>query len=266
MATKQSAGAHMSAPTRAKGRAPLFAAVDLGTNNCRLLIAERSGASFRVVDSFSRIVRLGEGLAANGELSGDAMDRAVDALRVCKSKILRQGVARTRCIATQACRAAGNGDEFLARVQDEVGIKLDTISPKDEAKYAVLGSLDLIDQGKDFALVVDIGGGSTELSWVDARAAKRRGVAGCAKRPPILGWASFPIGVVTLSEAHPDLENGQYDKLVADVRGKFAEHDAANRFGPLFEAGRGHLLGTSGTVTSLAGVHLNLKKYARSRV
>lgn len=244
----------------------LYAALDLGTNNCRLLVAERADQSFRVVDSFSRIVRLGEGLAATGRLSDQAMDRAVEALKVCRAKLRKNRVSKVRCITTQACRSASNGAEFIKRIQSETGLGFEPITPKEEAKLALLGSLDLIDDSNDFVLVVDIGGGSTELSWVDARAARRVGVEGCAQRPPILGWASFPVGVVTLSETSPEFEGGWFEEVVERVRDLMKDHDAVERFGPLFRAGRGHMLGTSGTVTSLAALQLRLPKYNRSVV
>ncbi len=253
--------------SRGAGSSPAtFAALDLGTNNCRLLIAERDGDGFRVVDSFSRIVRLGEGLAATGNLSDAAMDRAIEALKVCQTKIRKNRVRKVRCITTQACRAAGNGSEFLLRIKNESGLDVEAISPKEEAKLALLGSLDLIEGDKDFVLVVDIGGGSTELCWVDAQAAQKRGIEGCAGRPPILGWASFPVGVVTLSEASPEDGPDWYAGLVEDVRRQMSANDAAERFGPLFQAGRGYLIGTSGTVTSLAAMHLALPRYNRSEV
>jgi exopolyphosphatase/guanosine-5'-triphosphate,3'-diphosphate pyrophosphatase len=143
---------------------------------------------------------------------------------------------------------------------------METITPKEEAKYALLGSLDLVDANHDFALVIDIGGGSTELCWIDAKAAVQRGVTGCAQRPPILGWASFPVGVVTLAEGFDDRSEGWYSRMVEHVRKLLMANDAAGRFGPLFRAGRGQLIGNSGTVTSLAGVHLRLERYVRSAV
>ena len=259
--------ARATSARRSRPGGGLYAALDLGTNNCRLLIAERTASGgLRVVDSYSQIVRLGEGLARTGRLSEEAMARALGAVRRCADKIRRHSVRDTRCIATQACRAASNGREFLERVRADIGLRMETISPKEEAKFALLGSLDLVDRASDFALVIDIGGGSTELCWIDARAALARGVEGCARRPPILGWASFPVGVVTLSESFEDQSEGWYDRMVASVRDRFAAHDAATRFGPLFEAGRGQLIGNSGTVTSLAGVHLRLERYSRSAV
>ena len=266
MASDGSAAPRPRKQRGAPKRSTTYGALDLGTNNCRLLIAERAGQGFRVVDSYSRIVRLGEGLNATGQLSDNAMARAHEALKVCSDKLKKHKVEKVRCITTQACRAAKNGASFVSEVKDATGLKLETISPKEEAKLALLGSLDLIDSDKDFALVVDIGGGSTELCWVDAKAARTRGVAGSLKRPPILGWASFPIGVVTLSEAHPEHGDDWYEQLVEHVVGVLSEHDGAQRFGKLFADGRGHLLGTSGTVTSLTAVHLGLSRYIRSEV
>jgi exopolyphosphatase/guanosine-5'-triphosphate,3'-diphosphate pyrophosphatase len=225
-----------------------------------------SSGGLRVVDSHSQIVRLGEGLALTGRLSDPAMARAIEALKRCMDKVKRHRPVESRYIATQACRAAENGRAFLNEVRRTVGLRMETISPKEEAKYALLGSLDLVDPSHDFALVIDIGGGSTELCFIDARSAVERGVSGCAKRPPILGWASFPIGVVTLSDTANDDGPGWYERQVERVRSMLMEHDAASRFGPLFRAGRGQLIGNSGTVTCLAGVHLRLDRYLRSAV
>ena len=252
---------------RSGGASNLYAALDLGTNNCRLLIAERSASGgLRVVDSFSQIVTLGEGLAGSGVLSEKAMGRAIEALRRCSEKVKKHKPVRARYIATQACRAASNGRAFLNEVTRKVGLRMELISPKEEAKFALLGSLDLVDPAHDFALVIDIGGGSTELSWIDAKAAAERGVRGCAARPPILGWASFPVGVVTLADMFPGAGTAQYQPMFDHVQSLLLANDAATRFGPLFRAGRGQLIGNSGTVTSLAGVHLNLPRYIRSSV
>jgi len=264
----------MAKPTRSRrgktpgrsGNAPqTYAALDLGTNNCRLLIAEKSASGgLRVVDSYSQIVALGEGLAASGRLSDLAMSRAMEALKKCADKVKKHRPVRARFIATQACRAASNGRAFVNEVQRRVGLNMETISPKEEAKFALLGSLDLVDPAYDFALVIDIGGGSTELSWIDAKSATARGVKGCALRPPILGWASFPFGVVTLSESFTGED--RYLQMVDHIAGLMRANDAATRFGPLFRARRGQLIGNSGTVTSLAGVHLGLDRYVRSAV
>ncbi len=250
---------------RSGGASRTYAALDLGTNNCRLLVAERTASGgLRVVDSFSQIVALGEGLAATGQLSEEAMRRAIDALKKCSDKVKKHRPVQSRFIATQACRAASNGRAFVSEVRRQVGLPIETISPKEEAKFALLGSLDLVDPAYDFALVIDIGGGSTELSWIDAKSATARGVKGCTTRPPILGWASFPVGVVTLSESI--LGDNRYGQMVDHVTTMMRANDAATRFGPLFRAGRGQLIGNSGTVTSLVAVHLGLDRYIRSVV
>ena len=157
-------------------RKPVYAAIDLGTNNCRLLVAEEKGRRFRVVDSYSQIVRLGEGLTSSGMLSEDAIERTISALSVIRDKLKNHNVKRLKCVATQACRAATNGREFIERVQKEVGLSFKIISPKEEARLAVTGALDLLENDKEVALVVDIGGGSTELCWVDIAKAEKRGL------------------------------------------------------------------------------------------
>ncbi len=250
----------------ARGPRP-YAALDLGTNNCRLLVAlPTPSGRLKVIDSHSQVVRLGEGLAATGRLSDAAMERATDAIRACVEKARRHRPVKSKFIATQACRAAENGAEFLARVRKDLGISLQAITGKQEAKFALMGSLDLIDPEKRFAAVIDIGGGSTEVCFVDARAAVSRGVKGCAARPPILGWASFPFGVVTLTESFASRGPDAYTAMVEHVSQQLEANDAASRFGPLFTDGRGQLIGNSGTVTSLTAVSLNLPKYIRAAV
>lgn len=242
--------------------APLYGALDLGTNNCRLLIARPSREGFRVVDSFSRIVRLGEGLSRTGRLDDRAMDRAYEALALCAERLARKGVATNRlsAVATQACRAADNGAAFVERVRRGTGLTLRIIDPSEEAKLAVEGCLNLIDPEAQAALVIDVGGGSTEMSWL------RRDGDGYATT----AWMSAPLGVVSLAERHPeppDAGADWYEAMVADMEAAIAAggiHDDEIR--ALFAADRGHLVGTSGAITSLAGIHLKLPRYNRDRV
>ena len=238
---------------------PVYAALDLGTNNCRLLVAEPSPREFRVIDSYSRIIRLGEGLAGSGSLSDAAMDRAMEALRACAQKVAVHPRLKLRCIATQACRIADNGAEFLARVKRETGLALEIVTPQEEARLSVRGCAALIDSDAEIALVIDIGGGSTELSWVDARSA--------AAAPEVLAWTSLPVGVVTLAERMPETgADGWYDAMCAAVAAEARVFAGAEAFRAAFDAGRAHIVGTSGAVSSLAGVHLDLPRYQRSRV
>jgi exopolyphosphatase/guanosine-5'-triphosphate,3'-diphosphate pyrophosphatase len=256
------------------GRSPdeLFAALDLGTNNCRLLIAAPTRGGFRVVEAFSRIVRLGEGLSQTGRLQEPAMERAMAALRVCADRLRRRGAPRLRAIATQACRSADNGADFLERVTRETGLELQVITPREEARLSVAGCLNLLDRQTDAALVLDVGGGSTELSWVDlddpaARAGAGR--PGLGAMPPIRAWLSIPIGVVTLAERFPEQRPGEqawFRSMVEAVKAPIAAFEAAEAMRPVFLGGRAHLIGTSGAITSLAGLHLNLPRYERSRV
>lgn len=237
----------------------IYGALDLGTNNCRLLIVRPSADGFRVLDAYSRIVRLGEGLATTGRLSDPAMGRAIAALRVCAEKIERRGVTRIRTVATAACRAAENGDEFVERVKSQTGLTLDVVSTADEARLAVMGCAPLLDRKCRTVLVFDIGGGSTELIWVEVS----------PEGPPkIIDWTSLPYGVVTLADRHGgiDVSAETYATMVGEV--SLALESFALRH-PLTEqiAERGfHLLGTSGTVTTVAGIHLGLERYDRNRV
>lgn len=237
---------------------PIYGALDLGTNNCRLLVAKRVKEGYRVIDAFSRIVRLGEGLAHTGALSQEAMDRAVEALGICADKMRRRGVTHVRTIATEACRMASNGPEFIERVKRETGITLDVVSPEDEAKLAVAGCAPLLCPKTGSALVFDIGGGSTELMWV-RRSNRGRGV--------IEDWVSLSSGVVTLSETYggKELTPEGFEKMVSHITEQLVEfRDRVSEKG-LPERGF-HLLGTSGTVTTIAGVQMGLRRYDRSRV
>lgn len=249
------------------GAAPVFAALDLGTNNCRLLLATAEREGFRVIDGYSQIVRLGEGLAASGRLADTAMARAYQALGVCAGRIEARAPVAIGCIATQACRIASNGPAFLKRIEADFGLKFEIISQAEEAKLSVLGCASLLDPESQLALIVDIGGGSTELSFVSPRE-----VLESLKRgeldPPIISWGSAQLGVVTVAEEDGEPETGKQDWYAAKVAG------LVERLSPLgdralhaaFADGSAHIVGTSGTVTSLAGVHLGLKRYMRSRV
>ncbi len=236
-----------------------YAALDLGTNNCRLLVAEQSGPTgFRVIDAFSRIVRLGEGIAASGRLSERAMARTIDALRVCASKMRRRRVRKARTVATEACRRAANCEDFLERVRAHTGLKLEIITSNEEARLSLAGCAGLLDPDIPRAIVFDIGGGSTELSWVDLTS----------------GWPvteasiSLPLGVVTLGERHPPerLDPDAYYLMVAEIGGLLADFDATHGIAAKVEGGATQMLGSSGTVTTLAGIHLGLARYDRTAV
>jgi len=261
---------------RARGRGrglddtPVFAALDLGTNNCRLLIAKPSPRGFRILDAYSRIVRLGEGLSQTGQLADAAMDRALAALTICAAKIQRRDVLRVRAVATQACRAAANGAGFIETVERETGIRLTIISPREEAQLAVAGCLNLIDQSSRAALVLDVGGGSTEMSWLDlAEPGLDVGPRRMAHwRLPIKAWLSVPIGVVTLAEQFPEGEGGDiwFRDMVEAMKAEISRFTQADAFQEVFHAGEAHIVGTSGAITSLAGLHLGLHRYDRAKV
>jgi exopolyphosphatase/guanosine-5'-triphosphate,3'-diphosphate pyrophosphatase len=253
-----------------------FAALDLGTNNCRLLIARPTamgpGAGFRVVDAFSRIVRLGEGLEASGELSEAAMARTLDALRVCAGKIAQRRVAACRAVATEACRRAANCGKLLDRVRDDTGIELEIISTAEEARLVVSGCAPLLHPRVPYAIVFDIGGGSTEIVWL--RHGRPHGMRGGTRgsgwgtRPEIYGSISLPFGVVTFTERFGGIEvtPAIYRAMVDEAEAALAPFERQHRIRHQIAARRVQMVGSSGTVTTLAGIHLALPRYIRAMV
>jgi len=266
------AGGPSHEPRRRAGNSLAYAALDLGTNNCRLLIARPSRRGFQVIDAFSRIIRLGEGIAATGNLAPAAMSRTREALKACAAKIARQGVARSRLVATEACRVAANAPAFLEEINRDLGLNIEILSREDEAKLAVCGCASLLDPNAELALVFDIGGGSSELIWLDLtkrRAPWRRSLQDrLDARDCIAAWTSLPVGVVTLSERFGGchVDHRVFDEMVAYVTSLVAPFEQEFRFRDQIAHRRTHLLGTSGTVTTLAGVWLGLPRYDRNRV
>jgi len=239
---------------------PAFAALDLGTNNCRLLIGAPSGDGFRVLDSFSRIVRLGEGLQGTGHLNARAMDRAIEALKACTDRMARRPILAVRAIATEACRQAVNVGEFLARVRAETGIRLDVISAREEAELALESCAPLLTGTGRRALLFDIGGGSTEVAWVR--------LDGCGARPELIGYDSLPVGVISLSERYgaAAFTAAGFEAMVDDVAARLEPFERVHCIGHEGSNGGVRLLGTSGTVTTLAGVALGMLRYRRPLV
>ncbi|MGH7031678.1 MAG: Ppx/GppA phosphatase family protein [Stellaceae bacterium] len=239
------------------------AALDLGTNNCRLLVARPAGDGFRVVDAFSRIVRLGEGLAATGALSEEAIARTLDALKVCADKIAFRRIANGRYVATEACRRAANCEEFLTRVRAEVGLEIETISTAEEARLVVAGCAQLLNPHIPYAIVFDIGGGSTEIVWLRLTGGPDRRW----RRPRILGSVSLPLGVVTLTDRFGgEVSPAAYRTMIDEAAGALEPFERTHRILRYIRTGRVQMLGSSGTVTTLAGIHLALPRYIRALV
>ncbi len=235
----------------------LFAALDLGTNNCRLLVGAPIRGGFRVVDSFSRIVRLGEGLARTGALSDAAMERTIAAMAACAERLTRRRVRHFAAVATEACRRATNGAPFLARVAAETGLRPRIISPREEAELAMESCAPLLQREDRRALLFDIGGGSTEIAWIRA-----------GQRPELIGYASIPYGVVTLAErAGEDCYSADgFLEVVEEVTARLAHFEALHCIRSEIARGGVRLIGTSGTVTTLAGVVMDLPRYRRQFV
>ncbi len=237
----------------------VYAAIDLGTNNCRLLVARVKDGSFKIIDSFSRIVRLGEGLNQGNRLNEAAIMRTIEALTVCAEKMQANGVEHSRSVATEACRRATDSDAFYDRVKRETGIQLETVTPEQEAQLTLDGCAQLLDDQTSQAIVFDIGGGSTELIWV---------ACSTGGEPEVLGMLSLPVGVVTLSEQYSNgvVERHHYEEIVDFVDEGLAPFDEEHGISDYFYSNDVQMLGTSGTVTTLGGLYLNLDRYDRSQV
>ena len=253
---------------------PLYAALDLGTNNCRLLVAKPTRRSFLVIDAFSRIIRLGEGLSKTGSLSDEAISRTLEALKICSSKMARRDVRRSRLVATEACRIANNSAKFIDLVKLETGLQLEIISRETEARLAVSGCASLLDKKCDWVLIFDIGGGSSELIWLDLTKANyknkvRRSLYDRVEaQNSIASWTSLPIGVVKLAEKFggKTIDQDIFEAMVQDVLRPIKEFESQHRINDRLKGKEVHFLGTSGTVTTVAGIHLGLDCYDRNRV
>ncbi|MEZ5759267.1 MAG: Ppx/GppA phosphatase family protein [Emcibacteraceae bacterium] len=242
------------------GKSHVYGVVDLGTNNCRLLVAVPNANGFKVIDSFSRIVRLGEGLKEQKKISVEATERTVSALKICMEKMRRRGVTRMWNVATQACREAENGAEFVKTIEDQVKISLDIINPQEEARLAVMGCKELLDTKYNSGIIFDIGGGSTEIIWINF----------CKKRiPEIIDWISIPLGVVNLSEEYGTREAlpiAHYEEMKERVKDHLVPFEQKHNIAVSIAESRVQLMGTSGTVTTLTSMHLNQAIYDRNEV
>jgi exopolyphosphatase/guanosine-5'-triphosphate,3'-diphosphate pyrophosphatase len=261
-----------------KGSSPLYAALDLGTNSCRMLIAQPMGSQFQIIDSFSKTVQLGSGLEASGRLSRTSMTRTIQALRICQKKIEKHGVTRMRLVATEACRRARNARDFIRQVRRETGLSLEVIPAEEEARLAVISCAPLVEHITEQLLVVDIGGGSTELVWIDlsgvdpanrSHAIMRLQTGffseGLEPAAQVVDWISVPLGVATLKDQFVDVED---DAARFALMSWFFEENLAS-FSPYnAQAPRAgfQIIGTSGTITTVAASFLGLKRYDRTKV
>jgi len=245
--------------THFSGARDTYAALDLGTNNCRLLVARDAPQGFRIIDTFSRIVRLGEGLATSGVLSEQAMARAIEALRICADKVIQRRVTRARYVATEACRRAANCADFVARIHAQTGIPMEIISSQEEARLVVSGCAPLLDPNIARAIIIDIGGGSTEIAWL-----------GWSQNrvPEILAATSVPHGVVTMTDRYGGREISEttYGAMVSEMRAAIGPFDEHHGIASHVARGSVQMLGSSGTVTTLGGLHLQLPRYSRVQV
>ena len=237
-----------------------YAAIDLGTNSCRLVIASPTPTSFRVVETFSKVVRLGEGIIQENELASKAMKRTIQALKVCRGVMDEYApIVSSRFVATAACRRAKNVAQFVEMAKNSAGIELEVISSKEEARLSVVGCLPLLNRNIKRVLVFDIGGGSTQISL--ARVTD-------FGKTFIEGFVSLPYGVVTISEAFADHEMNtlEYSTVMERTQNILAEFEEKYHIYEAIENQEIQVIGTSGTVTVLGAVHLKLPRYNRSAV
>lgn len=271
--TYSAADASRSTPAAEENSA--YAAIDLGTNNCRLLIARAqddihgsAGKDLHVLDAYSRIVRLGEGVSASGNLTETAMSRTLNALKQCQKKIEKYQLENARFVATDACRRAGNSDVFLRMVKEETGLTLDIISTEEEAKLAFLGCASLMEQTTPYALMFDIGGGSTELMWINNKDAKNNNGDYSYLSKYLIDWTSVSLGVMNLADRFggPSMTDIMFEDMVKLVTEQAEQFDKKQHIGEKIAAGEVQLLSTSGTVTTLAAVFLDLPRYDRNKI
>ena len=263
----------------------LYAALDLGTNSCRMLIARPDGLNFTIVDAFSKSVRLGSDLERTGVLSQAGVSRTLQALHVCARKIRKYGVSSMRLVATEACRRAKNGKYFLEKVNADTGLKLEIIEPSEEARLAIISCAPLLEPEVSQVLVVDIGGGSTELVWIDLKnvpssdrvkammkmtptTAKSKGFVKNSLNAKIIDWISVPLGVATLHQKYSDVDDDAarfalmscyFEDQIVDFK-PYSKNYASDQLDDF------QIIGTSGTITTLGAAHLGLRRYDRYKV
>ena len=260
---------------------PIIAAIDLGTNSCRLLVARVNVAGIRtnyfrsrpkpvawkVIDSFAKVVRLGEGMYSHDELSHDAIERTMEALSICRKKLDKYNMHSMRAVATEACRRATNKEVLVNRAREELGLNLEVICAEEEARLALKGCSAILDSRIPYGIVFDIGGGSTEVILVRLKRENKRS-PGYAVPFDVIDSISIPYGVVTTTEAVDLADNQEYvhKMLHEKITDMLSEFVSKNKIIELIKNNEIQVAGSSGTVTTLAAYHLGLAQYERRLV
>lgn len=244
----------MSVRETGRSGARRVGSIDAGTNTFRLLIAELEGPDRFLPLHVSRdIIRLGRGFRARGMISEEAARRALSTLQGYAATLREYGAQEVRAVATSVCREASNGPAFLDRVRAETGIPLEAIVAAEEARLALKGALTVVSADGGPLLLVDIGGGSTEFVL--------------ARRDRPADPISLPLGVVHLTEEflrHDPPAPAEMAALQAHLDRALAAGLAAYR--PLLGQPGLTLVGTAGTITTLAAMELGLEVYDPARV
>lgn len=228
------------------------ATIDLGSNTVRLLVADVEGPGrWRVVAEHQTVTRLGEGLAATGALGEVPMARTLAVVRDYVARGAALGATETRIVATSAVREAANGSVFAAAVERATGWRVRVVSGEDEARLTLLGVRHGVGPLAGPVVVFDIGGGSTEYILADGE--------------QVRATASLRLGVVPLAERYPfpeRVDRSRYAALLREVMRQLARELPAE----ILSARPAHLVGTAGTVTTLAALDLGLPRYDAGRV
>lgn len=243
-------------PKKAYSLRQTFAAIDLGTNSCRLLVGRYDGV-LKIVDSYSKVVRLGENLGQTNLLCEEAIERSLKTLKICVEKVKNNDVTHIRAVATEACRRAMNTSILLDRAKNDLDLTIEVISNEEEALLALTGCSGAFQGNIPYGIVFDIGGGSTEIMWV----AIKEGIPNF----DVMDWISLPFGVVTLSDAYGAYSTSPriYDQIRKKIKEKLIPFSEKNKIQNYIHARQVQMVGTSGTGTTLAAIHLKLQRYDR---
>jgi exopolyphosphatase/guanosine-5'-triphosphate,3'-diphosphate pyrophosphatase len=216
----------------------------------------------KVIDSFAKIISLGEGIKQTGVLSEEAIERTIVALRACKKKLDSHRIYKMRAVATEACRQASNTKSLIERVNSEIGVDLEVISPQEEARLVLKGCSGVISDEKNYGILMDIGGGSTEVVWLKINKGMTRPTIS------VIDSISLPFGVVTISDTYTHSKNNQeiYTVLRKNILSTIDTFMKKNNIRTNFSKGDVQVITSSGTTTTLGSLTLGLSTYDRSSV
>lgn len=234
-----------------------FAAIDLGSRNCRTIVGCQSKAgAFEYIETYSKSVSLADGVAASKKLSRKSMDRTIEALAFCSKVLSRYAGLTYLAVATDAMRRAENASVFIKRVKRELGLIISIITPQEEAYYAALGCIEVLSLETEIFVVFDIGGGSSEIALCRQKS---------DKDIELIDSLSIPYGVINLLESKDHLTFSGYSNLVQKISD--LSRDFLNQYATTLDfVNNFQCIGTSGTTTTVAALNMNLRFYDREKI